>query len=110
MIVGTTKLDYERLKQFEGNPDELIEYVDMLVPSWALHIKGIASNQRFYVAIHLRKLLTIPYKPRMELVNALVSGIRIAGVITQFTPITDIVDICDKQLLVKMLESRNEKN
>lgn len=110
MVVGTTNIDYEVLKKFIGRPQDLILYVENMVPSWARHINGITYNQRFYVAIHLRKVLTLPYKAKMELVNALIEGGTITGIINGFTPIMDIVDLCDKHSLAKMLKKRIAEN
>ena len=110
MVVGTTNIDYEVLKKFVGRPQDLILYVEDMVPTWARHINGITYNQRFYVAIHLRRVLTIPYKAKMELVNALVEGGTITGIINGFTPITDIVDMCDKHALAEMLKQRMNEN
>ncbi len=103
LIIGTAKLDFEALKDFEGRPSELVTYVESLVPTWARHIDGIVENQRFYTAIHLRKVLTLPYKPRMELVEALTDSIRVHGLISQFTPIDELVNNCDRDKLVLLL-------
>jgi hypothetical protein len=110
MIIGDAKIDYENLKRFVGRPDDLVTYAENQVPIWARHIKCLAQNQRFYIAIHLRGVLTISYKVRMELVNALVDGIIIKGVISTFTPINDIIDTCNKEALIAMIEQRIENN
>ena len=107
MIIGTAVIDYEKLKSFEGRPEELITYVESLVPVWAKHIDGIVDNQKFYIAIHLRKVLTLSYKPRMELVEALTNSINIHGVISQFTPIDELVSSCDKEKLALLLKEGN---
>lgn len=106
MIVGTTYIDYEVLKSFVGRPQDLVVYVENLVPSWARHIKCLTQNQRFYVAIHLRGVLTIPYQVRMELVNALIEGISVRGIISSFTSITEIVDVCNKDALAQMVKQK----
>lgn len=106
MIVGTTSIDYEVLKSFIGRPQDLVVYVENLVPSWARHIKCLTHNQRFYVAIHLRGVLTIPYQVRMELVNALIEGISVRGIISSFTSITEIVDVCNKDALAQMVKQK----
>lgn len=103
LIIGTNYVDYERIKTFIHKPAGLCVYVESLVPSWARHIKGITDNQRYYIAIHVRKMLSIGYKDRMELVNELVKGIHLCGTMTTFTPITDIVESCDKEMLRAML-------
>lgn len=104
MIVGTTSIEFEDIRKFINKPNDLVEYVTTLVPTWARHIDCLVHNQRFYVAIHIRGMLTIPYKQRVEMTKALTSGIRIKGVISSFTSIYDIIDLCDKELLVEMLK------
>lgn len=104
MILWTTQIDYEVLKSFIGKPNDLVVYVESTIPRWLRHIKAITQNQRYYIAIHLRKALTIPYKQRMELVEALVKDIQITGTSTSFTAMSDIIDMCDKDMLIKMLE------
>lgn len=104
MIVGRTNLNYAELKRFVGKPHELVAYTENLVPAWARHINEIVANQRYYVAIHLRNVLSIPYKQRKELVEALIEGVSITGVMSSFTSITELVDACDKSMLIKMIE------
>lgn len=108
MIVGSTNIDYSNIKLFAGKPDDLVIYVEGLVPVWARHITCLAHNQRFYVATHLRRVLSIPYKVRMEMCNALVSGINVRGLMSSFTSITEILDVCDKEMLVQMLKRQVE--
>lgn len=104
MIVGTTNIDYEDIKLLVGKPEELIIYAESLVPVWARHITCLAHNQRFYIAIHLRRVLSIPYKLRIEMCEALISGINVRGVMSSFTSITEILDVCNKEMLVEMLK------
>lgn len=86
-------------------------YATSLVPIWARHMDVLVNNQRYYLAINIRNMLSIPYKQRDELVKILTDNIRIAGVITGFTPITELVDNCDKDKLIQMLEVKlNEQN
>lgn len=106
MLVGTTNINYKELKTFANNPQDLVYYVDNLVPIWARHIKGITDNQRYFVAIHLRDVLSLPYKTRMSMVDVLVKDITLTGVMSGFTSITDIVDACDKDSLIHMIERK----
>ena len=110
MIVGTTSIDYEIIKEFVGMPESLVQYVEDMVPSWAKHISGITDNQKYYVALHIRKMLSIPYKQRVELTDALTLGIHISGVISSVVSITDIINACDKKSLIEMLKLRLKDN
>ena len=108
MIVGTTVLNYNELRVYAKRPNELVTYVDNLVPVWARHISPIVYNQRYYVAIHVRNMLSLPYKVRMEAANILTKGISVKGIISGFTSITDILDSCNKEDMLKVL--RGEQN
>lgn len=104
MLVGTTTLDYKELKRFQDTPEELVYYVDSLVPIWARHIKGVVHNQRYFVAVHLRNVLSIPYKTRMAMVDVLIRDVTLTGIMSGFTSIMDIVESCDKDSLIHMIE------
>lgn len=106
MVVGTCNVKTEDCLKFINNPTGLISYVEELVPIWARHIPSIVDNQRFYVALHLRNSLSLPYKTRMSLAEPLLKGIKIRGVMSSFTPISSILDVCDKEALIKMLEQQ----
>lgn len=106
MIVGTTFIDYNKINTFIGRPREFCDWVDSLVPKWARHITSIKDNQRYYIAIHLRQVISIPYVRRMELINPLIDGIHVRGSIDEFVAITEILDACDlPSLIVAVKES-----
>lgn len=111
VLVGSTDLNFAEIKKFVGRPLDIVAYATSLVPIWARHMDVLVNNQRYYLAINIRNMLSIPYKQRDELVKILTANIRIAGVITGFTPITELVDNCDKDKLIQMLEVKlNEQN
>ena len=103
MIIATDNLNYEVIKLYINNPSGLINYVDSLVPVWLRHIKSITYNQRYYVAVHLRDLKSIPYKDKMCMVNSLVKGIHLTGNMTDFVTIDTILQQCNIPVLVEML-------
>lgn len=104
MIIGYDEIPVNEVKSFIGKPNDFVAYVDSLIPMWARHIDSIISNQRYFVALHVRRMLSLPYKERMDLVNALVRGIRIKGTTNTFVPITHIVRSCNLEALADMLE------
>lgn len=105
MIIATDNLNYEVIKAYIGNTDGLICYVESLVPKWLRHVTPIVHNQRYYVAIHLRQLQSIPFKEREKMVNALVSNIRLQGAMDCFFTIDVILNQCNITDLIAMLES-----
>ena len=104
MVIGCDNLNYDELLRFVNDTDSMIKYVEHLVPKWARHIPGILDNQRFFTAIHLRKVMTIPYHQKMRLVNALVENITISGISDQFITIDNIIESCDKEQLRALVE------
>lgn len=106
MVIGTRNVSLDELKQYSDNTSELLRVVERMVPSWARHIRPVVDNQRFYVATLLRRAYSIPYKKRMSMAECLISGIRVRGVMSGFTPITDIVATCNKEALLEMLNER----
>lgn len=108
MIVGTVELDIARLKDVVLNGEDIILYADSLVPEWARHISGIVDNQRYYVALRLRTLNSIPYKVRKPVIDKLIKDVRLIGVANSICTIYDIIDMADKKALIEALEWSNE--
>lgn len=105
MLIGTAEVDFETISSLRNNVNEIVSFVENSVPKWARNIPHIKDNQRYYVAIHVRNLLSMPYKERKSITDALINGIRISGVISAFTPIVDILNVCDKKALLEMIRS-----
>lgn len=111
MIIAERKLDYSYLKDNISNTEKIVDYAIGLVPKWARHIESVVDNQRYYVAIHLRNMLSIPYKLRSNATNKLIDGITISGMMSDFVTIDEILNECNKEQLVQALlwSKRNEK-
>lgn len=104
MIIGSALFDVKTLEKYYDNAEKLISYVDSLVPLWASHIAGIYDNQRYYVAIRIRKTISLPYSIRMSIANILIDGVVLRGIMNCFVDITELVNMCDKQSMLQMLE------
>ncbi len=103
MIIYTKNVDWEYMKSCVGREELALRYISELIPTWAKCISGIESNQRYYAAVYLRKVLSISFKPRMKLVKALSDGIVLTGIITSFTSLEDILSCVDTDTLSKLL-------
>lgn len=110
MLIAEKTIDYEVIHQLSNKPSSIVTYIESLVPRWASHIEGITDNQRFYAAIHIRKMLTIPYPIRNAIVEALVKDICINGVVYDFVTINDLIEMCNKELLACMIEEQLKKD
>lgn len=104
MIVGTSNIDLSKLKSAVLNGEDIVDYSNSLVPVWARHIKGIESNQRYYVAITLRGMSSIPYKMRKPYIDRLIDGITLSGVANNVCTIYDILNMCNKDKLIESLK------
>lgn len=109
MLVGTTDVNSTELRKYVNFPEKLVTYTEELVPVWARHMTCLLENQRYYVAVLLRNMIQIPYKTRESCIEALLSNISISGVMGTFIPITDIIEFCDKEMLIKAL-SQDDSN
>lgn len=108
MIIGSDRIDYKTLLCFRYNQKGLVNYAESLVPIWLRHIRPIVDNQRYYVAIHVRNLKSVPYKEREVMINALVDGIRLQGAMNCFFTVTELLNACDLKSLIAMLEEYDE--
>lgn len=104
MIVGTTNIDIAELKGVVSNNGDIIAYSNKLVPVWARHIKGITNNQRYYLALTLRNIQSVPYKVRKPYIDELLTGITLTGVANSICTMDDIISMCNKDKLVDALK------
>ncbi len=109
MIIGENTINYNTLRSYSHDLNGLVSYVRSMIPIWAIHIPHIEDNQRYYVALHLRKVLSIPYKLRKEMVETLVDGIHISGSVSGFVTIHDIISMCDRDKLLEALLDEDDR-
>lgn len=103
MLVFTTSIDAGYIKQHQTDPNSIVNYAVSLVPVWAAHIRGIVDNQRYYVAIKVRNMLTLPYKTRESITTALIADITLFGMLNDFVTLDEVLALCDKEKLVDAL-------
>lgn len=108
MIVGTKTINMEELSKHTKSHEALEDYALRLVPKYLRHHEAITMNQKYLVALHLRKIESIPYKKRKELCETLLSGIHITGVPTQLYDMSDIVCLIDMDKLMRFLEENGQ--
>lgn len=103
MIIGSDKLDYNALRRYVNNKTGLLEYARSLVPMWAQHIPSIFDNQRYYVALNLRKVTSLNYATRKDMIETLVKDIHIRGAVSGFVTIHDVINETNKEALLEVL-------
>jgi len=55
------------------------EYCEELVPEEYRHVQAIVENQQYYCCLLLRRVDSIPWSRKREIINGVMSGIRIVG-------------------------------
>lgn len=108
MLVGTTKVNYADMIKKCSTDEEYRAYVDNLIPTWARHIKGIKDNQRYYVALHVRKILSLPYKERAAISQCLIEDIRVEGFLGAFVNIQEAFKLCNTDAIISGLKEMVE--
>lgn len=103
MLVFTMSIDTGYIKQHQMDPNSIVDYAISLVPNWAAHIRGIVDNQRYYVAVKVRNMLTLPYKTREAITTALITNISLFGMLNDFVALDEVLALCDKERLVDAL-------
>lgn len=104
MIIGSTNFNYNELYKHVTEPEAVVRQAINMVPIWLQFRHDIVNNQRYYVATVVRGCQTIPYKARKAIIDALLDGISISGVVTTFTAFDDILKYVDKETLIQLLK------
>lgn len=106
MVVGTKIIPSNKLRQACGSVQELRAFSLKLVPRLLQHITSIVDNQRYLVAIELRKLEGIPYKRKKALTEGLLEGVSVKGTINT---LVDFEDILSEVSIDKLLNAIFER-
>lgn len=94
MIVANLTVDRKFIKANRDNADVLRDYALSLVPDIYKHNGVICANQIYYIYTVLLDSVPIDNNVRRT-ANNLVSGIRIAGYLDYFTPISNVEKFID---------------
>jgi hypothetical protein len=106
MIVGTRTIPLDKLREASGSVKSLIEFSNNLVPKPIRHVDAVVSNQRYLVALYLRKIKSLPYKKTVELCNGLLEGVVIKGVVNEVYDLEDLLRATDTDKLYRFLFER----
>lgn len=103
LIIGTKNVDINKVNNIIlTNMDGLVEYVESLVPS-VLATREIKDNQRYYVALLLRKNPHISYELKVQACKKLIEGIYINGNQDTIITVEDLIAESDFKRLLKYL-------
>jgi hypothetical protein len=103
MVVGSKYVNLFDLKNacLKGN---VVQFATDLVPCFARHTPSIIDNQRYYLALLLRKNSLFTYHTCVKYCNILVQDITICGMLNEVYDISDLFIEIDKERFAKCLE------
>ena len=101
MIVGKVEVDVSVLAKHIKNKEEFLAYCDSLVPSEFRHNEHIINNQRYLCCLLLRKTNYVPWSQKKELLDEVMSSIRIVGYVDILIEANVIFSMVDNSKLNK---------
>lgn len=91
MLVGTKYIDEFKLSKSVYDITTLNDFVLSLIPTPLVGIPEILMNQKYVVAITLRKCEAIEFNKRHALCTQLLEGVSITGVMNEIYDWMDII-------------------
>lgn len=109
MIVGNKDINLKELKKVYNNESLLNQFCMRQVPRYLWHNTAIVNNQKYLIALYLRKLESIPFKDREYWSNYLIDGITITGVPTRMVDFKDLLMYVDMDKLLQYIKQEKLK-
>lgn len=103
MIVGKKVIDVERLRAVYLKPSALERYCESLIPRYARHLPHILDNQKYLVALAIRKEETLPIKLRKDICETLLKNTVVKGYLHSITEVEDLILSSDIDRLLRNL-------
>lgn len=104
MIVGVVDVNVNDLERALKTGTSVTTFATNLIPIWAQHIPGIIDNQKYLVALAVRKL-GLNYKQCELLMSELCDNIHLTGSLNRVITVNELISVCNKDLLLKALEN-----
>ena len=101
MIVGTKYVDMSELHRNCTDVMALREYCRLLVPRLFRHDTRIVDNQKYYVAMLVRNIRSIPFDRRKDLYEGLLHGVRVTGIINTIYDVEEAIGEVDMEKLAR---------
>lgn len=106
MIVGTKDVEYSAIRAHCTDVETLSNYCEMLVPRIIRHDKRIVNNQKYYIAMIVRTMQSIPWNRRKELYEGLLRGVSVTGVINTIYDFNDVLNDIDIDKLARYINGK----
>lgn len=79
MLVGKADVNIRELVVRCKKEEELLNYMDSLVPEGFRHIRAIVDNQRYICCLYIRASKVIPWDVKKDLLNNIMSKLTVVG-------------------------------
>lgn len=110
MIVGTANINIDELLKHVLDEQELIDYIDSLIPPLFREVEKIRMNQRYLCAMQIRNSLAIEWGKKKEVAEFLESDIEVTGYTDSLLEIEAIYDGCNHEKLNEYMSNMEEEN
>lgn len=104
MIIGSKDVDAYDVREHCTSVPSLRQYSDSLVPRILSHNMQIINNQRYYIAMIVRTIVSIPYAERKSLYEGLLEGVGVTGCINEIYDFEDLVRDVDIERLADFVK------
>ena len=101
MIVGTKYVDMAELRRNCADVMTLREYCRLSVPRLFRHDTRIVDNQKYYIAMLVRNIKSIPFDRRKDLYEGLLYGVHVTGVINTLYDVEEVIGEIDMEKLAR---------
>lgn len=79
VIVGTIHVDEKLLVKSADTVSHFCEYCEGLVPEEYRHVRAIVENQQYYCCLLLRRVDSLSWSRKREIIDGVMKGIKIVG-------------------------------
>ena len=104
MLLGTTHITEDELRQCGINAERLRQLAVSKVPTIFRHIKPIVDNQVYYTATLIRSLYEDDYNRWFPLCNELLENIKITGELDRIVECSEVLMECNLEVMLEYLE------
>lgn len=90
MIIGTKVIDEQEIISLLRQGEDITSYVENLVPR-LIRTPEVVGNQRYYIALRLRKNKTLSYYQKAKFCEIILDGAKITGSVNNLIDFRDIL-------------------
>lgn len=108
MIVGTKDINLSELAECIQKGGALDSYSLSLVPKYLQHIPEIVMNQKYLVALNIRRIESIPYTIRSLRCEELLKGVYITGITDRLIDMDDIMCSVNADNLIRFIKENED--